>query len=234
MVPGGVNILGGRGGQDYAGWGGAQIRRRAAGGETAGDDEWPVGDGECIDASTRNMLGTGVGWPCRLRGGGSATRQLRVRGRTDSALPSPLRGEQQQQGQKASGIKPPTRTRMGAELAFPTRLSAESGGTSYHARLDEVLVGKDVEPTLGLRVVMSETCRKTRPFVQVAFLLSVLLCSVHCACFVLTCAPSSRMKKACAGKFTPPLSLSLSFGAGPWGRLRHSSSSERGGVHGAV
>lgn len=66
---------------------------------------------------------------------------------------------------KSSGIKPP-RTRQEAATAG-SGLGGKGVGLSKSGQSSEVLVGRDVDPQLGLRVRMSEASRKTRPFVQV-------------------------------------------------------------------
>jgi hypothetical protein len=64
---------------------------------------------------------------------------------------------------KSSGIKPP-KARHEAVLHSDNRISSDNVNTRSG---NELLVGRDVEPQLGLRVKMSEASRKTRPFVQV-------------------------------------------------------------------
>jgi hypothetical protein len=64
---------------------------------------------------------------------------------------------------KSSGIKPP-RARHETSLSSDNKISSDNVNMRSG---NELLVGRDVEPQLGLRVKMSEASRKTRPFVQV-------------------------------------------------------------------
>jgi hypothetical protein len=64
---------------------------------------------------------------------------------------------------KGSGIKPP-RARHETSVTSDNKISADKVGTRSGG---ELLVGRDVEPQLGLRVKMSEASRQSRPFVQV-------------------------------------------------------------------
>lgn len=142
------------------------LRRRHIDG--SGLDQRYSGSCICGDHEMEHdILGSGGYLSCRLRGGGPSSAHSRMRAPSPSRQLGGIQQQQQPQGQKASGIKPPTRTRMGAELTSPSKVQpAQSVGTKSESNGKETLVGRDVEPSLGLRVVMSQSSRKTRPFVQ--------------------------------------------------------------------